>query len=125
MYANVSADWVDGNLVVKDKAGATILTVDGASRKVTIPAGSAPELPLASDGNFDRLPPRVRARLRHCRLELKAEFDRNLRRKPAQYLGLAQELAWLLLDRAILDAPITGASYAHLLSEASLKKLRL
>lgn len=36
----LKADWVGGNLVVKDQAGNIICTFDGANRKVTFPPGS-------------------------------------------------------------------------------------
>lgn len=44
--ANVIAEWVDGNLVFRDKAGAIILTIDGTNRKVVFPSGSELEAPI-------------------------------------------------------------------------------
>ena len=40
-HTNVKSEWVDGNLVFYDKAGAEIATLDGTNRKLSIPSGSA------------------------------------------------------------------------------------
>jgi hypothetical protein len=40
-HTNVKSEWVDGNLVFKDKSGAEIVTFDGTNRKLSIPSGSA------------------------------------------------------------------------------------
>jgi hypothetical protein len=50
-YTNVKSEWVDGNLVFSDKAGAVIFTIDGTNRKFTFPSGS--ELELASGAIAD------------------------------------------------------------------------
>ncbi len=42
--ANVSSDWVSGNLVFYDKDGAVIVTYDGTNRKLTFPSGSTPNI---------------------------------------------------------------------------------
>ena len=42
----VSSEWIDGNLVFKDKDGAIIFTIDGINRAINIPTGSA----LTNDG---------------------------------------------------------------------------
>src|SRR5690348_13828113 len=39
-YANVTAEWVDGNLVVYDRDRAIICKFDGANRKLEFPSGS-------------------------------------------------------------------------------------
>lgn len=39
-HTNVKSEWVDGNLVFYDKAGDEILTINGHSRALTLPAGS-------------------------------------------------------------------------------------
>lgn len=44
-YANVTTEWVDGNLVFYDKSRNIICTFDGTNRKVTFPSGSSIELP--------------------------------------------------------------------------------
>jgi hypothetical protein len=49
----VKSQWVDGNLVFYDKAGAEIFTIDGANRKLSIPA--AAELTVGAVNIIDEL----------------------------------------------------------------------
>ena len=46
-HTNVKSEWVDGNLVFSDKAGAEIVTFDGTNRKVTFPSGSVLDVDAA------------------------------------------------------------------------------
>lgn len=61
--ANVSATWVDGNLVVKDLAGNIIFTVDGINRKVVFPSGAELEAPIGvgdlADGSVTKAKAKV------------------------------------------------------------------
>lgn len=45
---NVKSEWIDGNLVFKDKAGNIILTFDGTNRKLTFPSGAVLDLSAAA-----------------------------------------------------------------------------
>lgn len=45
--ANVSSEFVDGNLVFRDKDNAEIMTIDGTNRKVTFPSGSVLDVDAA------------------------------------------------------------------------------
>lgn len=44
---NVSSEWVDGNLVYRDKNNADIMTIDGTNRKVTFPSGAVLDVDAA------------------------------------------------------------------------------
>lgn len=46
-HSNVKSEWVDGNLVFKDKDGNEIFTIDGYNRRFTVPVGS--ELDIDGD----------------------------------------------------------------------------
>jgi hypothetical protein len=51
-HTNVKSTWEDGNLVFRDKSDEEIFTVDGASRKITIPSGSTLELASGAIASF-------------------------------------------------------------------------
>ena len=44
---NVSSEWIDGNLVYRDKDNAEIMTIDGTNRKLTFPSGSVLDVDAA------------------------------------------------------------------------------
>ncbi|MEN6375531.1 MAG: hypothetical protein ABFD75_12255 [Smithella sp.] len=53
--ANITSDWVDGNLVFYDKAKNIIVTWDGTNRKIVIPSGGEIEIQSGGTMNLESL----------------------------------------------------------------------